>query len=697
MPHIEVLSNETIDKIAAGEVVERPFNVVKELVENSIDAGSTAITVEIKGGGSELIRITDNGCGIPADECKKAFLRHATSKITSINDLETLSSLGFRGEALSSICAVSKTEMITKTADSLLGTRIVIEGGKLFEQSEIGAPNGTTFLIRQLFFNTPARRKFLKTPAAEGAMIEDLIQKLALSHPDISFQLILNGKNKLATSGNGALKDVIYNIFGKEVYSSLLPVSFSNEHISIEGFTAKPEFSYQARNGELFFVNGRYVQSKIVRVAIEQVYSKYLMQHRFPFCVLSLTLPGDAIDINVHPQKMEVKFSDNIIVADAVMDALNKAFEQRELIPSASLSDTDSMVSNEKDDKDEVHESTGPQANEQKHHFGNYTVNSKVLNTVAKDKPVSLGTYVKPEAFTVSFLGEDTVQYEVKPVKEIQYDNADSLSTVRKTIEEKDTESQDAGTTESAEKAGEPFAKQASCSGTEKLPEIFESKRFSERVFEEAPIPVQESLFDKKLISDEPIKRYTIIGQVFDTYWIITLDDDMYLVDQHAAHEKVNYENFVKQYDSEEKAPCQYMDPPIVIHLSALEEVAMQQYMPIFEKIGYELEEFGQGSYALRAVPMNLYGNFEETLFHGLMNELMEKDITLRPQIVLEKLASMSCKAAIKGGQKISSYEMQNLMQQLMSLENPYHCPHGRPVFIKITKNELEKKFKRIV
>lgn len=616
MNQIALLSNETIDKIAAGEVVERPVNVVKELVENAIDAGSTAITVEIKGGGSELIRVTDNGSGIPGPECTKAFLRHATSKLRTIEDLYTLESLGFRGEALSSISAVSKTEMITKTADSLLGTHIVVEGGKLTENSEIGAPNGTTIIVRTLFYNTPARRKFLKTDTSENAMIEDIMEKFALSNPGISFQLLISGKTKISTSGNGNLKDVIFHIFGKDVYSSLLKVDYSAEGIKINGFTASPSFSYQARNGEIYFVNKRYVKSKIINTAIEEVYRNYLMQHRFPFCVLDIDVSSETIDVNVHPQKLEVKFSDNSFISESVINALNSAFNQKELIPEVTLSEDNK--SEQKEEKVYSNESFQSSDSEQKEPF-------VPLNE----------SFAKPVVYK---------------------------SIVR-----------------------------------EHGPEPFEIKRKESSFEGKEPEFVQETLFEKKLISDAPLKEYRIIGQVFDTYWLITLDDDLFIVDQHAAHEKVNYERLVKYYESSEKVYGQMLATPMVLHLSPVECDILNKNLEVFSKIGFEIEEFGINSFAVREIPLNLFGINEEELFHRLLDELMEKEGYYSPTFVLEKLASLSCKAAIKGGQKITYTEMSNLMKQLMELDNPYNCPHGRPVFIKITKTELEKKFKRIV
>lgn len=605
MTEIDILSNETIDKIAAGEVVERPLNVVKELVENSIDAGSSMISVEIKGGGIDLIRVTDNGSGIDESQCEKAFLRHATSKLHTIEDLNTLVSLGFRGEALSSICAVSKAEMITKPKESFLGTHLLVEGGKLNEKSKVGAPDGTTIIIRTLFYNTPPRKKFLKSPSAEGAQIQEIMEKFALSRPDIAFQFISNGKTLLSTSGNNNLKDVVYHIFGKDVYNSLLEVDFEGEGVKITGFTAKPEFTYQSRGGELYFVNGRSVKSKIINTAIEEVYRNYLMQHRFPFCVLLITVASDTIDVNVHPQKLEVKFSDNKLISDCVMSALNEAFNNKDLIPT-----------------------------------------------------VTLGENVKPE-YSVS---KDAVAYiHNEPLKKETNVTVKPLSEVR-------------------------------------IPEPYEISRKETVEVEKAPAYVQENFFERHLIPDKALREVKIIGQVFDTYWICQLDNDMYIIDQHAAHEKVNYEKLVKRYNENLGLTySQSMNPPLVIHLSPVEAETLLKYMNVFTQTGFEFDDFGMGSFALRSIPLNLYGIDSEELFHRLLNELMEKEGIFPPTFVLEKLASLSCKAAIKGNQRISYAEAQTLLNQLMELENPYNCPHGRPVFIKITKTEMEKKFKRIV
>lgn len=619
MAEILLLNNTTIDKIAAGEVVERPLNVVKELVENSIDAGSTIISLEIKSGGIEYIRITDNGKGIDNSQVKMAFLRHATSKLSCVEDLETLTSMGFRGEALSSISAVSKTEMITKTADSLLGTRVCIEGSKITEMSEIGAPCGTTVIVRNLFYNTPVRRKFLKSPSVEGAMVEDLIQKLAMSHPEIAFHFTINSKVKLETSGNGSLKDVLYRIYSKELFSVLLNINYEIDDLKIEGFIAKPQYTVSTREGEITFVNHRYVHSKMLTLAIEEGFSGFLMQHRFPFCVINISINPNKIDINVHPQKAEVRFTDPVNISDALCDSVKKALKSTELIPKITL---DNCVTPDK--------------------------------TVESDKIITSDNSI------------------------IQTDDAMSSSLML-------NESKNDYVINVPDKV------------IEKTPEPFETKRLSEIKPEPLPVFEESDFFTSKLIDDTPIRHYKVIGQIFETYWLITLDDNLYIVDQHAAHEKVNYENFVKFYTERESAESQILYPARSIHLSAKEASILSKNLSIFEKIGFEIDEMGQNSFAIRSVPVNLFGFDQSDFFVSLLNELVEKEKIATPMLILEKIASMSCKAAIKGNMRITAAEMEVLMEQLMKLDNPYNCPHGRPVFISISKNELEHKFKRIV
>lgn len=640
MPEIRLLDSATIDKIAAGEVVERPANVVKELVENAIDGKSTIINIEIKNGGIDLIRVTDNGIGIDNNQVKTAFLRHATSKLSNIEDLESLVSLGFRGEALSSISAVSKTEMITKTEEALLGTHICVEGGKITELSEIGAPKGTTVIVRQLFYNTPARRKFLKSASAEGARVEEIVEHISLSHPEIAFSFTINGKTKFSTNGNNSVKDVIYRIYGREIYERLLEVDYHCEDNHIYGFVARPEFNMGTREMEIFLVNHRLVSSKELAVSVEEGYHGYLMQHRFPFCVIFVDTDPAKLDVNVHPQKSEVRFSDIRDISEKISAAVSETLHAPELIPVVEIKPLDTELIKETKEEENI------KAEERKPAF------EEVHDT------------------------ETAQSSENTSISEITEDIAPPLSVVKTAVP----------------------------SHTESIPQAFETNRIREKILSsedeiviEEPKYVQQNLFEDKLINDAPLKEYTIIGQVFDTYWLISLNDNLYIVDQHAAHEKVNYENFLKAYKSDNTVAGQMINPPIVVNLTPGQEVILLDNKELFSKIGFEIESFGEKSYAIRSVPFELFGYDQKELFMSLMDELTLKEKVYTPDLILQKLASMSCKAAIKGGMRISALEMNELMKKLMVLDNPYHCPHGRPVFICITKTELEKKFKRIV
>jgi len=637
MKDIIVLDSETIDKIAAGEVVERPVNVVKELLENAIDSTADIISVEIKNGGTDLIRVTDNGIGIESEQVKTAFLRHATSKLTTIKDLESLNSLGFRGEALSSISAVSKCEMITKTEDTLLGTHIAIEGSKLNVFENIGAPKGTTVISRQLFYNTPARKKFLKSPQAEAAAVEELVTRIALSHPDISISLIVNGKSRFTTNGNGNLKDAIYKLYDKEVYERLLKADLDTNGISVTGYIARPEYNMGTRECEIFFVNKRLVSSRDLSYAIEDGFKGFLMQHRFPFGILFIDIDPSLIDVNVHPKKSEVKFSDHLIVKNAITEAVKNALKEPELIPVVELdyesqSDCVPVMSNEIIATDPG--DTG-------HNYDTFdrkpTENSDFSDRIGQ----------KSVVLAKDDTNDSTISSHIEPFEV-------SLTDVVKTD-------------------------------------------IPLNITSDIPKYKQENLFEDRLIDDKPLKEYRIIGQVFDTYWLITLNDDLYIMDQHAAHEKINYEHFLKAYEEKYKALTQYIDPPMLIGLSNLEEQSLKDNLAIFEKIGFEIDEFGDKSIAIRGVPMELFSNTEEEMFKRLLFEIHEYESVKNPRLVLEKLASMSCKAAIKGNQRVSEAEIKHIMEELMTLDNPYNCPHGRPTLICITKTELEKKFKRIV
>ena len=643
---IQVLDQVTIDKIAAGEVIERPASIVKELVENAIDAKATAIVVEIKEGGISFIRITDNGCGMEKEDVPYAFLRHSTSKIRSVDDLSHISSLGFRGEALSSIAAVSQVELITKPKESIFGTVYRIEGGKEISIDETGAPDGTTFLIRQLFYNTPARRKFLKTAMTEASHVGDLLTRLSLSHPEISFQFINNGQSKLHTSGNGNLKDVIYHIYGREITSHLLPVSYNANGIQISGFVGEPIISRGNRNFENYFINGRYVKSNIISKAIEDAYKDFTMQHKYPFTVLHLSVDGETVDVNVHPTKMELRFSNQQQVYNCVCEAVGKALHQEELIPHVELPDPHP-----------------PKAAEMPE--------SKVPSSGEKGKK-DLDYFMTKMRERVLSYHEQNSAAEVKDRKEIfkperQADRIKEAVNYRKTIEEKEIPAP-------------------------ARPPVPESVQ--QQVEQKAE---QLNFFDEKLLTKKAVAEYKIIGQVFETYWLVEFRDDLYIIDQHAAHERVLYEKTLAGMKTRDFT-SQMISPPIILDLSMKEAQLLNKYIDRFTRIGFEIEEFGQDSYAVRAVPDNLFSIAKKELLMEMIDNLSDELATeITPDIIDEKVASMSCKAAVKGNMKLSAAEVETLIGELLELDNPYHCPHGRPTIIAMSKRELEKKFKRIV
>lgn len=618
MPNIAILNQETIDKIAAGEVVERPCSVVKELVENAIDAGSTAITVEIKDGGISFIRITDNGCGIERDQVAVAFYRHSTSKIRSAEDLLTVKSLGFRGEALSSISAVARVELITKTYDELTGTRYVIEGSKELSNGEIGAPDGTTFIVKDLFYNVPARRKFLKTAQTEGSYISDMVEKLALSHPDISFKFINNNQTKLHTSGNGNRKDIIYHIFGRELSSSLLEVKHECEYFKVEGFIGKPVITRGNRNYENYFINGRYVKSNILSRAIEEAYKSFLMQHQYPFTVLYFTFFSE-LDVNVHPTKMELRFDNNNEIYVELCDTIYAILSHKEMIPEVPVDSTPAP-------KKIVHEYKEP----------------------------------IPEPF------------EKRRINEVRA--AESRSVYGQSVT----------STVKNYSATEPAAK---------APE-------TSTAYEPAQVVTgtQQTLgdYDKVFLTESSKKQFSIIGQLFKTYWLIEFEDKLYIIDQHAAHEKVLYEKTMARLANKDFT-SQRISPPIVMTLDARECEMLEKYRPQIEQFGYEVEHFGGKEYMISAIPDNLFNIDMKDLFIEMLDDFSNSTGRQTPDIITEKVASMSCKAAVKGNDKLTLPEINKLIDELLSLDNPYNCPHGRPTIISMSKYEIEKKFKRIV
>ncbi len=656
MNKIQVLDQITIDKIAAGEVIERPASVVKELVENAIDAGATAITVEIKEGGISFIRIADNGCGIPKEEVPSAFLRHSTSKIRSVEDLTRIRSLGFRGEALSSISAVSQVELITKTRENTLGTRYYIAGGREEDYEDCGAPDGTTFLIRQLFYNTPARRKFLKTPMTEASHIGDLMMRLALSHPEISFQFINNGQSKIHTSGNGQLKDVIYHIYGREITSNLLPVDYKENGIEISGFIGAPIISRGNRNFENYFVGGRYIKSSIIFKGIEDAYKDFSMQHKYPFVVLHIYVHGEQVDVNVHPTKMELRFSNQQEVYNAVYEAVDRALHKKELIPHVTVD--------------------VPKA------------------PVPASKPA--------EKSPVSFASSQPVKPVEKPVPATK-----PLPVTKPLPTAKPQERNLDYFMEQMKKRVHSYHAQNSSAEVKSRTEVFKPEVQTDRIKEavtykanKKPLEKEEhkqlDLFEEKLLTKEVRNEYKIIGQVFDTYWLVEYHNNLYIIDQHAAHERVLYEKTLKGMKNREFT-SQMISPPIILHLSMQEEDLLKTYMDQFTRIGFEIEEFGQESYAVRAVPGNLFTIAKKDLLMEMLDSLSDINRNQASELIDEKIASMSCKAAVKGNMKLSAAEVDTLIDELLTLDNPYHCPHGRPTIIAMSKHELEKKFKRIV
>ena len=698
MSKIQVLDPITIDKIAAGEVIERPASVVKELAENAIDAGATAVTVEIKEGGITFMRIADNGIGIDKEDVRAAFLRHSTSKIRSAEDLAHISSLGFRGEALSSIAAVSQVELLTKTKEAEFGVRYKIAGGKEESLEDAGAPDGTTFLIRQLFYNTPARRKFLKTAMTEASHVGDLVTRLALSHPEVSFRFINNGQVKLHTSGNGNLKDVIYHIYGREIASNLIEVDFERKGIHITGYLGKPLISRGNRNFENYFVDGRYIKSSIISKAIEDGYKDFTMQHKYPFVVLYLDVDTEHVDVNVHPTKMDVRFNNQQEIYNTLFAAVDDGLHERELIPEVTLDDIkipekpkelkNNLPEEPKESKKDLPkksetEHTGEQStslqspqneDEKLQYFMNemkkrvYSYHEALHENKQETTPASSNTDACDLQKNVP------VTYSYKPQKNMP---APDTYKPQKSVQ--------------AQSSYEP-QQNVQAQGSQ----IAEMTNYTARQVP-AEKPQQLNFFEEKLLEPQAKAEHKIIGQVFDTYWLGEFHDNLYIIDQHAAHERVLYEQTLKGMKTREFT-SQLISPPIILNLSMQEAELLRLYMDQFTRIGFEIEEFGQDSYAVRAVPDNLFSIAKKELLMEMIDSLSDEINRNAPSnLIDEKIASMSCKAAVKGNMRLSAAEVDTLITELLSLDNPYHCPHGRPTIIAMSRRELEKKFKRIV
>lgn len=680
MPEIQLLDQATINQIAAGEVIDRPSSVVKELLENAIDAKATAITVEIKDGGISFIRITDNGCGIEKDQVRKAFLRHATSKLHTIDDLLDIGSLGFRGEALSSIAAIAQVELISKPPEAMLGISYQIEDGEEKSLTQIGAPDGTTILVRNLFYHVPARKKFLKTAATEGNYINQLMENMAMLRPDISMRFINGGQNKLYTSGNGRLKDLIYTIYGREISSNVLEINYECPLFAVTGYIGKPIISRGNRTFENYYINGRFVKSRLIAAAIEQAYKPFMMQHRYPFTVLHIKIKPELIDVNVHPAKMEVRFQQENEIYELLAGAIENTLRGKEFIPDVSDDGKAEKKVQEKQKLPEPFEQRRLQA--MKEIIPPPPAEHKIQN---EQKPsAEHKTQSEQKIFT-----ENKIQSEQKlPKNEEQPKVPSKLSdpSGEYKIEKKQIIKDSDSKWELASGIHKRIGQDVSQTVNQMPPQ-------PEQKLEK---PEQQTLFTEPLLSEKARIHHRLIGQLFDTYWLIQYGNQLYIMDQHAAHEKVNYERLMEAYRKKERI-TQFVSPPMVISLTRAEEAILEEFKSEFERIGFTIEPYGGREYAISEIPANLYGINEKELFLEMLSDLEDRGSMQPSELIASKLASMSCKAAIKGGQKISFQEADALVSQLLTLENPYACPHGRPTIITMTKYELEKKFKRIV
>lgn len=644
MAKINVLDNQTIDKIAAGEVVERPASVVKELVENAIDAGADAVTVEIKDGGTSLIRVTDNGGGIEKSQVENAFLRHATSKISSADDLTKLVSLGFRGEALASIAAVAQVELITKTPEELTGIRYLIEGGAPKEREEIGAPDGTTLLVRNLFYNTPPRKKFLKQPRTEGSYVADLMEHLAMSNPRVSFKFLLNGQNRFYTTGSGDLREIVYRIYGKEIAGALNDFHFEQDGMTVTGLLGKPVINRANRSYEIFYINGRYIRSTLISKAVEEGYREYLMQHKFPFCILHFQIDTEKIDVNVHPSKMEVRIADAPDFYETVKEAVEEALKGREMIPEVNLTEPEKEKGKKAEKSGGRAKVTAPEPFEKRR--------------IAHSRQGQTGMELPP----LEMPGQPEQAASIRAIYE-------KSRPVEANVLRQTTAYQIGGRTDAA--AG-------------KDAEVSAGK------------PEQMTMFDDKMLSAKAKEQYELIGQLFETYWLISYQDKLLIVDQHAAHEKVRYERLMRHF-REKEVVSQQLNPPMIVTLNNQEKECMESHAADFEALGFVIEEFGGSDYAIRGVPLDLYGYAEGTFFYEILDELAAEAVTGTPESIRMRIATMACKAAVKGNMRMSRTEVAALIDELLTLDNPYNCPHGRPTIISMSRQEIEKKFKRIV
>lgn len=716
---IKVLDQNTINKIAAGEVIEKPSSVIKELVENSIDSGATAVTVEVKGGGLSFLRVTDNGAGIKKDEVKLAFLRHATSKLVTVEDLLSISSLGFRGEALASIAAVAQVEMITKTADDVTGLRYQIHGGKEISSEEIGAPGGTTIIVRNLFYNTPARKKFMKTDATETSYIYDLMCRICMSHPEISFKFIANGTDKLFTSGNGKLRDIIYHIYGRDITSNLLEINAENDYMKISGYIARPCISRGNRSFEGYYVNHRYIKSAVLTKAIEDAFRTFVMIHKFPFTEINFQVRPDLLDVNVHPTKMELKFANSQDIYSFTYNAIRETLLFKELIPDVAPGKDPKPETFKKRDVGKAPEAfenkrreaivraeerTVPQSQPEQHRPAEPQNQPEQLRSAetqtspqqlcpiepqTSSQPVHPVIEIIDETSSSNNKGSDVIDNNKMEKPAGNYIYADRNNDLERDI----VQNRNVVNESPAYTAPAPARPSVTAATQDSTVSAASAAAYIEEAGKKY---VQQDMFQEKFLTKEARAKHRLIGQLFKTYWLIEYDGKFFIMDQHAAHEKVKYEELMENYKNK-KIYSQYLMPPAVVTLSAAEIEFLHENMDMFEALGYQIENFGGREFKLNAVPDNLFGLDGRELFIDFIADASSSAKKVTIDTFIHKLSTMACKAAIKGNTEISFKEADALIDQLLKLENPYTCPHGRPTVISMTEAEIEKKFKRIV
>lgn len=636
MARINVLPKEIYQLIAAGEVVERPSSVVKEMIENSLDADAKNITLEIKNGGSTYIRITDDGCGIERDDVRKVFISHATSKISKKDDLNSIATLGFRGEAMASISAVSKVELLTKAENEEIGTRYEIAGGEELEFDDAGCPNGTTIVVRDIFFNTPARMKFLKKDVTEGNQVAGIVDRMAISHPEISFRFIRDGKQVLITSGNGDLKSTVYSVWGKEMSDSLMSVDYSFNDMRITGFVSKPTASRKSRAGQYFYINNRIVKSKTAMAALEQAYKNTIMVGRFPACVLNIELNPAQVDVNVHPAKTEVRFANEKPIFDLVYYAVKTAIENDRTVKEVEFKENPVYRQESKN----VYQNNDNKSFQAKFDFFKKK-DEPPSQQVIKTKPRENFWQVeapKPE-YKIARDEKPKARVDIN----IEYEEPEEISTAKS---------------------------------------------------EDAP---KEQDIEKVVITDEKdnenfIPNFKLIGEAFKTYLIVEIENELYFIDKHAAHERMNFERFKAQATVE----TQMLLAPVVVNLTKDEFIAISENVELIKKCGFELEEFGESQIIVRAIPSLVDGDSVKDLMLEIAQKLLEHKTDILPDKIDWIYHSASCRGAVKAGDYTSRQEQEMFVKKLLSMPNIRFCPHGRPVFIKMSKYDIEKQFGRV-